>query len=69
MSLMSIASLPLTVKVKLTLSLIRFHTMETYGGMEVYLHRYLTSRTKGVERLASLPVRFTPLKDSAVAIG
>jgi hypothetical protein len=34
--------------------------MKTYGGMEVYIHVFLTSALAGGEWLASRPGHFTP---------
>jgi hypothetical protein len=36
------------------------HTMKAYGGMEVYLHAFLTSALDGGEWSASRPGRFIP---------
>jgi hypothetical protein len=37
--------------------------MKTYGGVNVYIHAFLTSTIVGVEWSVSLPGRFTPEKD------
>jgi len=36
-------------RVKLSLCLIKYHAMKTFGGMEVYLHTFLTSALDGDE--------------------
>jgi hypothetical protein len=47
-------------KVKLSLSLTKYHAMNTYWGVEVYLRAFLTSALDGGEWSASRPGRFTP---------
>jgi hypothetical protein len=42
------------VKVKLSLYLIDYHAMKTYGRVEVYLHAYLASAVDGGELSALL---------------
>jgi hypothetical protein len=43
--------------------------MKTYGGVEIYIHIFLTSALVGGELSASRPGRFTPGKETAVPIG
>jgi hypothetical protein len=42
--------------------------MKTYGGVDVYIHIFLTSALVGGELSASRPGRFTSGKESPVAI-
>jgi hypothetical protein len=37
----------LTIKVKLSLCLIKYYAMKTYGGVEVYVHAFLNSALDG----------------------
>jgi hypothetical protein len=46
--------------VKLSLYLTKHQAVKTYGGMEVYLHEFLTSALEGGEWLVSRTTRFTP---------
>jgi hypothetical protein len=46
-------------KVKLSLSLIKHYAMKAYGGVDVYIHIFLTSALAGGEWSASRPCRFT----------
>jgi hypothetical protein len=46
-------------KVKLSLCLIKHHSIKTYGGVEVYLHAFLISALDGGEWSASHPGRYT----------
>jgi hypothetical protein len=48
------------VKAKLSLCLIKHYAMKAYGGVEVYIHVFLTSALVGGEWSASRPCRFTP---------
>jgi len=48
------------VNVKLCLFLIKYSTTKTNGGMEVYLHAFLTSELDGCEWSASLTDLFPP---------
>jgi hypothetical protein len=50
------------VNVKLPLFLTEHHTMKSYGGVEIYLHAFLTSALDGGEWSSSDPYRFTPRK-------
>jgi hypothetical protein len=43
--------------------------MKTYGGVDVYIHIFLTSALAGGECSASRPGRFTPEKKPTVLIG
>jgi hypothetical protein len=49
------------IKLKLSLCLTK-HNMKAYGGVEVYLHAFLTSALDGSEWSASRPGRFTPME-------
>jgi len=55
-------------KVKLFLCLTKHHAVKAYGGMEVWLHVFLTSALDGDEWSASRPSRFTPGKEPPVPI-
>jgi hypothetical protein len=44
---------------KFSLRLIKYHGIKTYGGVDVWLHSFLTSALDGGEWSASLPGRFT----------
>jgi len=48
------------VQKNLSLCLIKHLAMETYWGVELYLHTLLTSALDGDEWAASLPCHFTP---------
>jgi hypothetical protein len=43
--------------------------MKTYGGVDVYIHVFLTTALVGGERSASRPGRFTPEEGAPVPIG
>jgi hypothetical protein len=43
--------------------------MKKYGGVDVYIHVFLTSAIVGGEWSDSRPGRFTPGEDPAVPIG
>jgi len=45
----------LKVKVKLSMFLIYYHVMKTYGGVELELHLFLVLPRDGGKRLASRP--------------
>jgi len=47
------------MKVKLSLSLTKYHTTKTYRGVEVQLHVFLTLALDGGEWSASRPGHFT----------
>jgi hypothetical protein len=49
--------------------LIMHYAMKAYGGVDVYIHIFLTSSLVGGEWSASRPGRFTPGKDTPVPIG
>jgi hypothetical protein len=46
-------------KVKLSLCLIKHYAMKAYGGVDVWIHIFLTSALAGGEWSASFPCRFT----------
>jgi hypothetical protein len=46
--------------VKLSLSLIKHHVIQTYGGVEVQMMALLTSALDTGEQSASRPIRFNP---------
>jgi hypothetical protein len=48
------------------LYLIKHYTMKAYGGVNVYIHIFLTSATAGGEWSASRACRFTPGKRAPV---
>jgi len=48
--------------VKFSVGLTKYHTMKTYGGMEVCTHAFLTSALDGSKWSASWAGRFTPGK-------
>jgi hypothetical protein len=56
-------------KVKLSLCLIKYHAMKTYGRMEVQLHASLTSTLDGGKWSASQPGSFTPGEKTPVPNG
>jgi hypothetical protein len=43
--------------------------METYWGVAIHFHAFLTSEVDGGERSASLPGRFIPSETSLIAFG
>jgi hypothetical protein len=43
--------------------------MKAYGGVDVYIHIFLTSALVGGKWSASLPCRFNPGEDPPVPIG
>jgi hypothetical protein len=43
--------------------------MKAYGGVDVYIHVFLTSALVGAERSASRPYHFTPGDRALVPIG
>jgi hypothetical protein len=44
------------------LQVIKHYAMKAYGGVDLYIHIFLTSALVGGEWLASRPCRFTPLE-------
>jgi hypothetical protein len=48
------------INVKLSLCLIKYFSMKTYGGLEEYLRTFLTSTLDLIECSGSRPGRFTP---------
>jgi hypothetical protein len=58
----------LTDKVKLTLCLTKHYAMKTYGGVDVYIHVFLTLAQVGDEWSASCLCRFTSGKEPSVPI-
>jgi hypothetical protein len=48
---------------------LKHHDVETYGGVEVQRHTFLTSAVGGGEWLASSPDHFNPEERSPVPIG
>jgi hypothetical protein len=48
----------------LSLYLTKHHAIKTYGGVEVYLHSFLTEILDGGDLSASRPGRFTPMVKS-----
>jgi hypothetical protein len=58
------------VKVKLSLCLAKHHSMQTYGGVDVYLHACLTWALNGCKRLTShAAAALPPGKVAPVPIG
>jgi hypothetical protein len=55
-------------KVVPVLNLIKHYAMKAYGGVDVYIHIFLTSAVVGGEWSASRPGRFTPGKELPVPI-
>jgi hypothetical protein len=66
--LKNIAQEPMT-KAKLSLHLTKHHAKHTYGGMEVYLHAFLTLAIEEGERSVSRIGSFTPGECAPVPIG
>jgi hypothetical protein len=50
------------------LNLINHYVRKVYGGVDVYIHIFLTSALVGGEWSASRPGRFTPGKEPSVPI-
>jgi hypothetical protein len=55
-------------KVVPALNLIKHYAMKAYGGVDVYIHIFLTSALVGGEWSTSRPGRFTPGKELLVPI-
>jgi hypothetical protein len=56
----SSSPVPVKLKAKLSLCLTKYHSMKTYGGVDVWVRAFLTSAQDGSEWSASRPGRFTP---------
>jgi hypothetical protein len=64
-----VADILVKVKVKVSMYLPKHHAMNTYVGMEVQFHAFLTSALNGVELSVSQPGSFTSEKKAPYPIG
>jgi hypothetical protein len=64
--ILRVSSIRLRQRIKLFLCLTKHYAMETYGGVDVQIHKFLTSELDGSDWSVSRPVRFTLWEKSRV---